>query len=271
MQEELNEEWMDDYENSYSKYKNEWDNHYVKVRKFILSSMPSAISTWAFIGVTSTIPEISADMLESVEKLVLIDIYRNGMNKARRNLSKNFNFSSIELKVGDITHGFLDNVLMEFRSYDDGLFEKDYLFKALQRVSQPDIFYKEPKYDFITHLGIMDYYLMPIFSTYCEKFLEDYDEFFSIMRKLNEKAVNTSLLLLYQMLTETGNLVVSTPVSRSPIGEKCKVSLFWEKTMEEHVENVGFQIINKSEHTWNEFPENNGHSHKVLNLLCRKY
>ena len=270
MQDKLNKEWMDDYELSYSKFKPQWDEHYSKVRSFILSSLPPTISNWGVIGVTSTIPEISGEMLVNVERLTLLDIYKDGMFRARKFLGKQYNFSSMDIRKFDITHGFVDKVLSECRQFEDGLIEREYLLKILNRVSFPEVEYKGAQYDFITHLSLMDYYLKPVFNTYCEKFIDVYDEFYMMMRKLNDQAVEISLRLLYQLLSTNGRLVISSPVTRFPEGKDCDVSLFWLKGLEEHIEEVGFKIIEKSEHLWEEFPLENGHSHKILNVLCEK-
>ena len=36
------------------------------------------------------------------------------------------------------------------------------------------------------------------------------------------------------------------------------------------LEDAGFDIVGETEHIWKEFPEENGHSHNVLNVLCVK-
>ena len=270
MQEELNKEWMDNYEVSYSKYKIEWDEHYAKVRLFVLSSLPRIVSNWGFIGVTSTVPEISSEMLENVERLTFLDIYTAGMYRARKFLGKQYNFSSIDIRKFDSTHGFVEHVLADFSQYSDGLIEREYLLRTLSRKQLPDISYKETQYDFITHLGLMDYYLMPIYSLYCNKFKDQYEDFFSIMQKLNDQALVVSLTLLHQLLSINGKLVISTPVSRIPEGKGCEVSLFCKRTFEYHLEAAGFDRIEKAEHIWKELPGENGHSHKILNVLCVK-
>ena len=270
MQEDLNKEWMDNYEVSYSKYKIEWDEHYAKVRLFILSSLPRIVSNWGFIGVTSTVPEISLEMLNSVEKLTFLDIYKEGMYRARKFLGKQYNFSGIDIRKFDSTHGFVEHVLSEFSQYDDGVIEREYLLKTLNRMRIPEVNYKEAQYDFITHLGLMDCYLMPVYTLYCNKFKEQYEEFFTIMKKLNDQALAVSLSLLHQMLSYDGKLVISTPVSRIPEGNDCEVSLFWKRPFELHLDDAGFDIVGKTEHIWKEIPEKNGHSHNILNVLCVK-
>ncbi|MBY9001025.1 MAG: hypothetical protein KGD64_08935 [Candidatus Heimdallarchaeota archaeon] len=266
----LNKDWMDDYELSYSKFKPQWDEHYAQVRSFILSSLPLSVSNWGVIGVTSTIPEINLQMLKNVEKLTLLDIYTDGMYRARKFLGKQYNFSSIDIRIFDITHGFVDKVLSECSQFEDEVIEREYLLKILSRVSFPEVEYKGAQYDFITHLGLMDYYLMPVFKTYCERFADVYEEFFTIMRKLNDQALEISLKLLYQLLSTNGRLVISSPVTRLPEGKGCDISLFWVKDFIGHIEEAGFLIIEKSEHMWEEFPLENGHSHKVINVLCEK-
>ncbi len=270
MQENLNKDWMDNYEVSYSKFKTEWDEHYSKVRLFILSSLPRTVLNWGVIGVTSTIPEISLEMLANVEKLTFLDIYKDGMYRARKFLGKQYNFSSVDIRIFDSTHGFVDQVLTEFSQYEDGIIEREYLLTKLQGVPFPNVEYKKTQYDFITHLGLMDYYLMPVFSKYCNKFIDQYEEFFSIMQKLNDQALVVSLSLIHQMLSPSGKLVISTPVSRIPEGKECKASLFWKRSFESHLEDSGFDVLEKTEHIWKEFPKEDGHSHNILNVLCVK-
>jgi len=267
---DLNKEWMDNYEVSYSKYKIEWDEHYAKVRLFILSSLPDEVLNWGLIGVTSSVPEINLEMLENVERLILLDIYKDGMYRARKFLGKQYNFSSVDIRIFDSTHGFVDHVLLEFNQYDEGIIEREYLLKTLNRVPLPNVNYKKTQYDFVTHLGLMDYYLMPVYNLYCNKFIDQHEEFFAIMQKLNDQALVVSLSLLHQMLSSNGKLVISTPISRIPEGKGCEVSLFWKRSFESHLEDAGFDIVGKTEHIWKEIPEENGHSHNILNVLCVK-
>lgn len=270
MLENLNKEWMDGYEISYSKYKIDWDEHYAKVRFFILSSLPNTVVNWGFIGVTSSVPEINLEMLKNIERLTLLDIYKDGMYRARKFLGKQYNFSSVDIRIFDSTHGFVDQTLLEFSQYNDGIIEREYLLKMLNRMRLPTVNYKKTQYDFITHLGLMDYYFMPVYSLYCNKFEDQYEEFLTTMQKLNDQALVVSLSLLHQMLTPNGKLVISTPVNRIPEGKGCKVSLFWERSLESHLEDAGFDIVGKTEHIWKELPTENGHSHNILNVLCVK-
>jgi len=91
MSNELNIEWMDEYEKTYLMFKKQWDFHYQKVREFILNSMSTKIDNWGFIGVTNTIPEINQEMLERVERLTLLDINEKSMVKATDYISEKFN------------------------------------------------------------------------------------------------------------------------------------------------------------------------------------
>ena len=39
---------------------------------------------------------------------------------------------------------------------------------------------------------------------------------------------------------------------------------------EEYIKKAGFEIKNRSYHIWEEFPIDDGHSHKILNVCCKK-
>ena len=271
MSNKMNIEWMDEYEKTYVKFKQQWDFHYKEVKDFIYNSMRSKIENWGFIGVTNTIPEINSLILENVEKITLLDINMKSMVKAKDYLSRKFNFNSVEIIRFDNTAGFTDIVLDVFQKYEKKEISEDLLFERLGEIEKLEISnFKDLKFDFITHLGLMDYYMMPIFNKFCEGLNHRNDEFFSILRRLSDDCVQISIQILYDILKANGNLVISTPFTRIPEGGPCKRSLFWLKPLEEYLEAVGFDIITKTEHLWEEYPIPEGHSHKILNIHCKK-
>jgi len=271
MSNEMNIEWMDEYEKTYVNYKQQWDFHYQKVKDFIYKSMNKKIENWGFIGVTNTVPEINHQMLERVEKLTLLDINEKSMVKAKEYIINKYDFDNIELKRFDNTVGFTDLVLDVFQKHEDKQISEDLLFEKLGGIKQLDITeFKNLKFDYITHLGLMDYYMMPIFNEYCENLKHRNDEFFSVLRKLSDDSVQISLKVLFNILDTSGSLIISTPFTRIPEGGPCKRSLFWLKPLEEYLRKAGFDIITKSEHLWEEFPIPEGHSHKILNIHCKR-
>ncbi|MCG3227137.1 MAG: hypothetical protein H7645_09470 [Candidatus Heimdallarchaeota archaeon] len=270
MFDEINKDWMDNYEITYQKYKPQWDYHYQRVRRFLKSCLSDRIKTLGFIGVTSKIPEIDLDILDKIDEITLLDIYEEGMLKAKEHLKSTLEYEKVHLKILDITQGFTDAIVIYFQEYDNGNLSEDELFQNLE---YPDFTYKEydgSKYDFIAHMGLMDYYFMPLFTQFCHKLLHRYDNFFERMKKLNDQAVKISLQAINSMLSEDGHLVLSSPVTRIPEGEKCSRSLFWLKNLEVHLKDTGFVIEKESRHNWDEFPEKNGHSHGILNVYCKK-
>ena len=276
MQDFMNKEWMDDYEKNYSMYKSDWDSHYEQIRNFIHSSLPHKVSHWGFVGVTNTIPEIDSRILHRISKITLLDINDEALKRARIHLASVFDFHHVEVQKFDNTSGFVDKIADGFRHFNNKELSEKKLLEFLngleinESVDIPNSKQNNKKYDFITHLGIMDYYLMPLFTKYCSNFQKNLDEFFQIMRKLNDYSVRISLKLLHSMLEKNGLLIISTPVSRIPEGEICKRSIFWLDTIESIIEDCDFSIKYKTEHMWNEFPIEGGHSHIVVNICCEK-
>jgi len=270
MSDEMNVEWMDEYEITYQKYKKQWDDHYKKVKSFISANRPEKIKKWGFIGVTNTIPEIDSDLLKDVQKLILLDINEKAMELAEKHLKKYFNFEKTKFKKFDNSLGYIDDILVILKHHKEGDFSEKDLFDKFKEIKHPHIENIPSDFDFITQLGIMDYYLMPVFSKYCERFIHKYDEFYSLLQYLNSETVKISLKVLHGMLCDDGVLIISTPISREPEGKKCKKSIFWIDSIERYIENVGFKIKEKSYHVWEEFPIEAGHSHTILNVCCKK-
>lgn len=262
---------MDEYEKTYQKFKQQWDFHYQKVRDFIYNSMNEKIENWGFIGVTNSIPEINSKMLERVEKLSLLDINERSMAKAKEYILKKYNFENIELIKFDNTAGFTDMVIDLFQKHENRVISEDTLFDRLGYLEKPNNqIFGNLEFDFITHLGLMDYYIIPIFNKHCENFKRRYTQFYQVLRKLSDDCVNLSIKILYEALSDNGSLIISTPITRIPEGELCRRSLFWYKPLEEYLEKVGFIILKKSQHRWEEFPIPDGHSHAVLNIHCKR-
>ncbi len=266
----MNVEWMDEYEITYQKYKEKWDEHYREVRDFIGANRPIQIKKWGFIGVTNAVPEIDSKVLKDVDKLVLLDINEDAMGSAEKYLKKNLNFERTESKKFDNTLGYVDDILVNLNQYEKSNFSEKDLFDKLKHIEHPSFEDIPTGFDFITQLGIMDYYLMPIFSKYCENFIHKYKEFYSLLQYLNSDAVIISLKVLNRMLKDDGVLIISTPILREPEGKQCKKSIFWIKSIEGYIEGAGFEIKNKSYHIWEEFPIEGGHSHKILSVCCEK-
>ena len=269
MSDEMNVEWMDEYELTYQKYRKQWNSHYQKVRNFILSSIHDDITNWGFIGVTNTIPEIDERILKKVNKLTLLDINVKSMKFAKNHVIEKNGFSNINLIHFDNTSGFTDSIVDIFKKFEINEISKNEMFEKLKNIESPKID-EQPQFDFITHLGLMDYYLMPIFNKYCSHFEEENEEFFQILRKLNHEATKISLQVLYQILEHNGTLIISSPVTRIPEGDKCNRSLFWLESLEDNIEDTGFQIVEQIKHIWEEFPTSTGHSHEILNVKCTK-
>jgi hypothetical protein len=270
MFQDLNRDWMDEYEFTYQKYKSEWDYHYQEVKKFLLSCIHEKIRTLGFIGVTSNIPELDSDILSYVDKIILLDIYEEGMIKAKEFLKTELSFPNVETKVFDITLGFVDQIVKYFQEYKEEKLNEEQLFSKLKNPAFKYEEYSGKKYDFLIHMGLMDYYMMPLFVQHCKTFIQMNSEFFELMKHLNDIAVRVSLSAMFSMLSDAGHLVISSPVNRAPEGKKCSRSLFWVKSLEKHIEDSGFVIEKKSKHIWEEFPEKDGHSHEILNVHCRK-
>jgi hypothetical protein len=270
MLEELNKEWMDEYEKSYSLYKTEWDIHYNAVKNFILSCLPMRVNHWAFIGVTNTIPEIDDKILNRVANISLLDINQEALKRARIHLNFVYEFKFVEVHIFDNTMGYVSKICEEFEKFEQGDLSEKKLFDSLSKFKIPELKYEGDTYNLVTHLGTMDYYLMPLFSKFCSKFTKNYETFFEIMRKLNDDCVKISLQILEKMINKTGQLIISTPVERIPKGEKCKRSLFWLKSIEEHIESTGLVVDKKTTHHWDEYPTKDGHSHTILNICCKK-
>ena len=270
MFQDINKDWMDEYELTYQKYKIQWDYHYQEVRKFILSCIPKKIGKLGFIGVTSNLPELNSEILVKIKDIVLLDIYEEGMYKAKEHLQSNFSYENVKLEICDITLGFVDLIAGYFREYQkEKITEEDLFFK----LKTPKFNYREyfsDKFDFVVHTGLMDYYMMPLFIQHCQVFIQKNDKFHSLMKNLNDIAVKISLKAMYSMLSDNGRLVISSPISRHPIGDNCSRSLFWLKSLEENIVDSGFIIKKKSKHIWEEFPEKGGHSHTILNVYCTK-
>ena len=270
MFEEINKEWMDNYEKTYQKYKPQWDYHYQSVRRFLKSCIPDGIKTLGFIGVTSKIPELDLDILNKIDEITLLDIYEEGMLKAKEHLKSTFGYGKVHLKIFDITLGFVDSIVAGFQEYDNRRLNEEELFHKLECSEFTYKEYRGRTYDFVLHMGLMDYYFMPLFTQYCQKFMHKYDDFFKLMKKLNNQAVKISLQAINSMLSTNSCLVLSSPITRKPVGEKCSRSLFWIQNLEEHLRDTGFIIEKESRHIWEEFPEKNGHSHGILNVYCKK-
>lgn len=272
----MNKEWMDDYEKNYSLYKEEWDSHYEQIRNFIHSCLPHRVSHWGFIGVTNTIPEVDSRILNRISKITLLDINDEALKRARIHLSSVYEFPNVDVQKFDNTCGFIDEILDGFHKLEEEEFTEKKLLEYLDTLELPkEIEYPNSrdtnrKYDFITHLGLMDFYLMPIFIKYCPRFQKNSEGFFQIMKKLNDYSVRISLKFLHHMLDKNGQLIISTPVSRDPEGDQCKRSVFWLDPMETLIEESDFVIISKTEHVWKESPIDGGHSHSILNICCEK-
>ena len=270
MQEEINKEWMDEYEKSYSLYKTEWDFHYDNVREFILSCLPMRTNHWAFIGVTNRIPEFDDKILNRVTNITLLDINQEALKRARLHLNYVYEFKNVEVQLFDNTLGYVNQICEVFEKFEQGEFSEKKLLEALADLELPEINYDGDRFDLVSHLGIMDYYLMPLFTRYCPRFNKNSQAFFEIMQKLNDDSVKITLQVLEKMLNKSGQLIISTPVERFPEGEECKRSLFWLKSLEEHIESTGLVITKKTTHLWKEYPTKDGHSHTILNICCKK-
>ncbi|MHA1954860.1 MAG: hypothetical protein ACXAAM_02585 [Candidatus Heimdallarchaeaceae archaeon] len=267
---DINKDWMDDYEITYQKYKPQWDFHYQSVRRFLKSCISDQIKTLGFIGVTSKIPELDLDILSKIDEITLLDIYEEGMLKAKEHLKSTFGYENVHLKILDVTLGFIDTIVTSFQEYDNKGLNEEELFQMLEC---PGYTYKEYHgqiYEIVLHMGLMDYYLMPLFTKYCQKFIHKRTEFFELMKNLNDQAVKISLHALSSMLVSNGSLVVSSPITRIPEGDVCSRSLFWLQDLEHHILDSGFIIEKQSRHIWKEFPEKHGHSHEILNIFCKK-
>lgn len=272
----MNKEWMDDYEENYSRFKSEWDAHYEQIRNFIHSCLPHNVKHWGFMGVTNTIPEIDSRILNRISKISLLDINDEALKRARIHLSSLFDFKNVEVQKFDNTCGFIDEVVSAFNKMEtNDLSEK----KLLEHLRDLDENFKlehsssnnnNGQFDLITHLGIMDYYMVPVYIKYCNRFQKNADEFFELMRKLNDHSVRISLELLHKLLVKNGLLIISTPVARIPEGDPCDRSIFWLDSIENIIEECGFKVVSKTEHIWNEFPTDDGHSHIVQNICCEK-
>ena len=270
MQEEINKEWMDAYEENYSKYKEKWDFHYQKVRDFIHLSLANNVIHWGFIGVTNRIPELDSRMLNRAKKLTLLDINLDALRRSKLHLESVHDYSNVHISRFDNTVGFMDVIYQEFDKFDEGIINQKNLIEELSKLefSIPNV--EEKQYDFITHLGLLDYYLMPVFIKYCPKFQKNYNDFFELMQKLNEQAASISIQVIFKMLKHGGELIISTPHTRVPEGESCMRSLFWGKSLESIVEQCDLKIMRTSVHVWEEFPEETGHIHGIINICCKK-
>ena len=272
----MNKEWMDDYEKNYSLYKSEWDAHYEQIRNFIHSCLPHKVSHWGFIGVTNTIPEIDSRILHRISKISLLDINDEALKRARIHLSSIYDFPNVDVQRFDNTCGFVDEVIEHFNKLESKDLSEKKLLESLNNldlhleIKFPNSEDNNRKYDFITHLGIMDYYMMPLFTKFCSHFQKNSEEFFEVMKKLNDHCVKISLKFLHHMLDKNGQLIISTPVARIPEGDPCIRSLFWTDSIENLIEESGFKIVSQTEHIWNEFPTDDGHSHLVQNICCEK-
>jgi hypothetical protein len=228
------------------------------------------------MGVTNRIPEIDSRILNRISKITLLDINDEALKRARIHLSSLYEFSNVEVQKFDNTSGFVDEVVSSFNKLENKEISEKKLFEHLNNLDKnfeidfPFTRETNNKFDFITHLGIMDYYMMPVFFKYCDRFQKNADEFYEIMRKLNDQSVRISLKLLHHLLVKNGQLIISTPVARIPEGDPCKRSLFWTDSIEDIIEESEFNIISKTEHIWNEFPTDDGHSHIVQNICCEK-
>jgi hypothetical protein len=269
MFDELNIEWMNNYEETYRKYKKEWDFHYEKIRKFILNSIDQPIKNFGFIGVTKSIPELNQSILEKVEKLTLIDIHEETLEDARIYLESKYGYTEVETMILDNTLGYLDQAYKVFIKFQNGTINENKVLEKLRNLEYPTSVNLKEKFDFIAHMGILDFYFMPLFIKYCKYFELNYTEFLQVMIKLNDDAVKITLDVL-NIILDSGSLIISTPIKRTPEGEKCNRSLFWLQSIEKHIEEKNYIILVKSEHIWEEFPEENGHSHTVLNIKCKK-
>ena len=276
MPDDMNKEWMDDYEKNYSLFKSEWDSHYEQIRNFIHSCLPHNVKHWGFIGVTNRIPEIDSRILNRITKITLLDINDEALKRARIHLSSLFDFKNVEVQNFDNTCGFVEEVVSAFNKIESKEFSEKKLFENLEDLTEnfeilPDSSNENnSKFDFITHLGIMDYYMMPVFIKYCKRFNKNSEEFFELMKKLNDRSVRISLDLLHNLLVKNGKLIISTPIARIPEGDPCKRSIFWLDSLENIIEEHNFKIVSKTEHIWNEFPTEDGHSHLVQNVCCEK-
>lgn len=270
MQEKMNKEWMDEFEKNYSLYRKEWDFHYNQVKEFILSCLPMKTNHWGFIGVTNRVPEIGDKILNRVANISLLDINPEALKRARIHLASVYDFKTVEVLKFDNTIGFITSICEIFEKFEEGELPEKKLLDALTDFEPPEITYQGERYDLVTNLGIMDYYLMPLFTKYCPRFNKQYDSFFKIMQKLNDDAARISIQVLKQMLNKNGQLIISTPIERLPEGEVCKKSLFWINSIEDHIKSAGLVIGKKSTHQWEEYPVKGGHSHTILNVCCKK-
>lgn len=266
----MNKEWMDEFEKNYSLYKKEWDFHYNQVKEFILSCLPMRTNHWGFIGVTNRVPEISDKILNRVANISLIDINHEALKRARIHLASVNDFNTVEVHKFDITMGFVTSICGIFEKFEQGELPEKKLLDSFNDFERPDITYHGEKYDLVTHLGIMDYYLMPLFTKYCPRFNKQNDSFFELMQKLNDEAARISIQVLKQMLNKNGQLIISTPIVRLPEGKACKKSLFWLSSIEDHIKSAGLVIGKKTTHQWEEYPVKGGHSHTILNVCCKK-
>jgi len=269
MFDELNVEWMDSYEETYRKYKKQWDFHYEKIREFIQKSIDQPIKNFGFIGVTKTIPELNQSILEKVEKITLIDIHEEILDEARNYLENKYGYTKVETMILDNTLGYLDQAYKIFIEFQNKTINENEALEQLRSLEYPTSNHLQEMFDFVAHIGILDFYFMPLFMKYCKHFEHNYEEFFHIMKKLNDDAVKITLDVLNNII-HRGSLIISTPVTRIPEGEKCNQSLFWLQSIEKHLEENDFIILKKTEHLWEEFPEKAGHAHTVLNVKCKK-
>ncbi len=270
MQEEINKEWMDEYEKNYSLYKTEWDFHYDNVREFILACLPMRVNHWAFIGVTNRVPEMDERILNRVTNISLLDINQEALKRARIHLNSVYEFKNVEVNLFDNTMGYVSLICEEFVKFEQGELSEKKLLESLSKLEIPEFNYEGETYDLISHFGLMDYYLMPLFTKFCPSFDKNYESFYEIMRKLNDDSVKITLQVLEKMLNKSGILIISTPVERIPEGGECKRSLFWLNSLEEHIESSNLVIEKKTTHLWEEYPIKDGHSHTILNICCKK-
>ena len=168
MFQDINKEWMDEYEIIYQKYKEEWDYHYQKIRDFFLSCIPNRVKKLGFVGVTSKIPELDLKIIKKIDEIILLDLYEDGVKQAKKYLKLNFSFDSVRSKILDITHGFVDLITEYFHKFREKNITEDELFLKLEKPSFVYKEYNQEKFDYIVHMGIMDYYMMPLFVQHCK-------------------------------------------------------------------------------------------------------